>query len=299
MNFKDNLTQKTTETEAVIKTYLPAEEGYQKTVLEAMNYSFLVGGKRLRPLLMKESFALFGGEGDLCNPFMAAIEMIHTYSLVHDDLPEMDNDELRRGMPTTHVKYGVDMAVLAGDGLLNYAFETALQAFDVAGEKEFSRVVQAMKVLARKAGVYGMIGGQTLDVEAEKKGIGLGLPEVSFIDEHKTAALLQASLMIGAILAGAGEEEVHAMETIGYNVGVAFQIQDDILDITSSTEVLGKPVGSDEKNCKVTYVSLMGMEAAEEKQKSLSDEAVTLLRGLGKEASFMEELILSLVHRKM
>jgi geranylgeranyl diphosphate synthase type II len=156
-----------------------------------------------------------------------------------------------------------------------------------------------MKVLARKAGVYGMIGGQTLDVEAEKKGIGLGLPEVSFIDEHKTAALLQASLMIGAILAGAGEEEVHAMETIGYNVGVAFQIQDDILDITSSTEVLGKPVGSDEKNCKVTYVSLMGMEAAEEKQKSLSDEAVTLLRGLGKEVSFMEELILSLVHRKM
>jgi len=299
MNFKDNLTQKTTETEAVIKAYLPAEEGYQKTVLEAMNYSFLVGGKRLRPLLMKESFALFGGEGDLCNPFMAAIEMIHTYSLVHDDLPEMDNDELRRGMPTTHVKYGVDMAVLAGDGLLNYAFETALQAFDVAGEKEFSRVVHAMKVLARKAGVYGMIGGQTLDVEAEKKGIGLGLPEVSFIDEHKTAALLQASLMIGAILAGAGEEEVHAMETIGYNVGVAFQIQDDILDITSSTEVLGKPVGSDEKNCKVTYVSLMGMEAAEEKQKSLSDEAVTLLRGLGKEASFMEELILSLVHRKM
>lgn len=299
MNFKDNLTQKTTETEAVIKAYLPAEEGYQKTVLEAMNYSFLVGGKRLRPLLMKESFALFGGEGDLCNPFMAAIEMIHTYSLVHDDLPEMDNDELRRGMPTTHVKYGVDMAVLAGDGLLNFAFETALQAFDVAGEKEFSRVVHAMKVLARKAGVYGMIGGQTLDVEAEKKGIGLGLPEVSFIDEHKTAALLQASLMIGAILAGAGEEEVHAMETIGYNVGVAFQIQDDILDITSSTEVLGKPVGSDEKNCKVTYVSLMGMEAAEEKQKSLSDEAVTLLRGLGKEASFMEELILSLVHRKM
>jgi len=299
MNFKDNLTQKTTETEAVIKAYLPAEEGYQKTVLEAMNYSFLVGGKRLRPLLMKESFVLFGGEGDLCNPFMAAIEMIHTYSLVHDDLPEMDNDELRRGMPTTHVKYGVDMAVLAGDGLLNYAFETALQAFDVAGEKEFSRVVHAMKVLARKAGVYGMIGGQTLDVEAEKKGIGLGLPEVSFIDEHKTAALLQASLMIGAILAGAGEEEVHAMETIGYNVGVAFQIQDDILDITSSTEVLGKPVGSDEKNSKVTYVSLMGMEAAEEKQKSLSDEAVTLLRGLGKEASFMEELILSLVHRKM
>jgi len=299
MNFKDNLTQKTTETEAVIKAYLPAEEGYQKTVLEAMNYSFLVGGKRLRPLLMKESFALFGGEGDLCNPFMAAIEMIHTYSLVHDDLPEMDNDELRRGMPTTHVKYGVDMAVLAGDGLLNYAFETALQAFDVAGEKEFSRVVHAMKVLARKAGVYGMIGGQTLDVEAEKKGIGLGLSEVSFIDEHKTAALLQASLMIGAILAGAGEEEVHAMETIGYNVGVAFQIQDDILDITSSTEVLGKPVGSDEKNSKVTYVSLMGMEAAEEKQKSLSDEAVTLLRGLGKEASFMEELILSLVHRKM
>lgn len=299
MNFKDNLTQKTTETEAVIKAYLPAEEGYQKTVLEAMNYSFLVGGKRLRPLLMKESFALFGGESDLCNPFMAAIEMIHTYSLVHDDLPEMDNDELRRGMPTTHVKYGVDMAVLAGDGLLNYAFETALQAFDVADEKEFFRVVHAMKVLARKAGVYGMIGGQTLDVEAEKKGIGLGLPEVSFIDEHKTAALLQASLMIGAILAGAGEEEVHVMETIGYNVGVAFQIQDDILDITSSTEVLGKPVGSDEKNSKVTYVSLMGMEAAEEKQKSLSDEAVTLLRGLGKEASFMEELILSLVHRKM
>ncbi len=299
MNFKERMDVKAKETEAKISEYLPKEEGYQKTVLEAMNYSFLAGGKRLRPMMMLESYRMFGGKSDVIYPFMAALEMIHTYSLVHDDLPEMDNDELRRGMPTTHIKYGADMAVLAGDGLLNYAFETAIGAFDVAKEEEIKRVIAALKILGKKAGIYGMIGGQTLDVEAEKKSLTLTLPEILFIDEHKTAALLQAGLMIGAVLAGAKEEQVRQMEEIGYKVGVAFQIQDDILDITGSTGELGKPVGSDEKNQKVTYVSLMGMEEAALRQKALSMEAVELLSNLAEEEKtvFLRELVTFLVNR--
>lgn len=300
MSFNNELQSKTKTVEDMVKSYLPKEEGYQKTVLEAMNYSFLAGGKRLRPLMMKETFDYFGGEGKVIEPFMAALEMIHNYSLVHDDLPEMDNDELRRGMPTTHVKYGADMAVLAGDGLLNYAFETALKGFEFAtDEKSRDRVIKAMKVLANKAGIYGMIGGQTLDVEAEKKQLSLDIDAILFIHAYKTAALLQAALMIGGILAGAGDKDVASLEKIGYLVGIAFQIQDDILDITSTTEVLGKPVGSDDRNNKVTYVSLRGLETAQEDQKKYSEEAIAVLGQLeGKgDIAFLEELVKSLITR--
>ncbi|MGN0347849.1 MAG: polyprenyl synthetase family protein [Lachnospiraceae bacterium] len=301
MDFKTTLEQKTSETEEIVTSFLPEVKGYQKTVLDAMNYSFRAGGKRLRPLMMREIFSYYGGNTKVVEPFMAALEMIHTYSLVHDDLPEMDNDELRRGIPTTHIAYGQDMAVLAGDALLNYAFETALSAFTfMESTEEKERGIHALQILAKKAGIFGMIGGQTLDVEAEKKGISLDREAVLFVDEHKTAALLQAAMMIGGVLAGASAQEVAVLEEIGCYVGVAFQIQDDILDIVSTTEVLGKPVGSDDKNKKETYVSLVGLEQATKDQKEMSEKAMDkldLLHGAG-DISFMKALIRSLITRE-
>ena len=281
MNFKEELAARTAQVETVIKKYLPEEKGYQKTVVEAMNYSILAGGKRLRPMLMQETFRLFGGSGEVVEPFMAALEMVHTYSLVHDDLPCMDNDEYRRGKKTTHVVYGEGMAVLAGDGLLNYAFETAVKAFGTAdGMQAPDRVARALGVFAGKAGIYGMIGGQTADIEAEDremKGCPVTEDGLLFIHEHKTAALIQSAMMTGAILAGADGEAVRQMEKCAYNIGIAFQIQDDILDVTGSLEVLGKAVGSDAKNHKTTYVTLKGMEQAKRDVERLSGEAVSIL----------------------
>lgn len=295
MNFKEILSEKTKETEEIILSYLPEEEGNQKTVLEAMNYSVRVGGKRLRPLLMSETYRMLGGDEEIIRPFMAALEMIHTYSLVHDDLPAMDNDQYRRGMKTTHVVYGEAMAILAGDALLNYAFEIASKAFEMnPGDV---RAERALMVLARKAGIFGMVGGQVCDVEAEERQLPLSKEQLLFIHENKTAALIQAALMIGAILAGADRAQVDALEKIGYNIGIAFQIQDDILDVTGSEQELGKPIGSDEKNNKETYVTLAGLEAAKEQVESLSKEAVSLLEQIPGEHAFLDELILSLIHR--
>lgn len=297
MNWENKLQERVAEVEAVIHKYLPEETGYQKTVLEAMNYSVLAGGKRLRPMLMQETYRLFGGKGNVVEPFMAAMEMIHTYSLVHDDLPAMDNDEYRRGRKTTHVVYGEGMAILAGDGLLNFAFETALKAFDI--EPVNPNLGKALQVLARKAGIYGMIGGQTADIEAEDMDQSKVTNELLlFIHENKTAALIQSSMMIGAILAGATEETVKAVEKIAYNVGIAFQIQDDILDITSSLEVLGKMTGSDEKNNKVTYVTLNGMEKAKEDVEKLSKEAISLLDSFEDKNEFLNQLIEQLITRE-
>lgn len=297
MSWKNKLQTRVEEVEQVIQSFLPEEVGYQKTVLEAMNYSVLAGGKRLRPMLMEETYKLFGGSGKIVEPFMAAMEMIHTYSLVHDDLPAMDNDEYRRGRKTTHVVYGEGMAILAGDGLLNFAFETALKAFDM--EPVNPAIGKAMQVLAKKAGIYGMIGGQTADIEAEN----MDQSKVSndlllFIHENKTAALIQGSMMIGAILAGASDEDVKALEKIAYNVGIAFQIQDDILDITSSLEVLGKMTGSDEKNNKVTYVTLNGMEKSKEDVEKLSKEALDLLSSFENKNEFLNQLIEELITRE-
>ena len=297
MSWKNKLQARVEEVEQVIQSFLPEEVGYQKTVLEAMNYSVLAGGKRLRPMLMEETYKLFGGNGKIVEPFMAAMEMIHTYSLVHDDLPAMDNDEYRRGRKTTHVVYGEGMAILAGDGLLNFAFETAMKAFDM--EPANPAIGKALQVLAKKAGIYGMIGGQTADIEAEN----MDQSKVSndlllFIHENKTAALIQGSMMIGAILAGASEEDVKALEKIAYNVGIAFQIQDDILDITSSLEVLGKMTGSDEKNNKVTYVTLNGMEKSKEDVEKLSKEALDLLSSFEYKNEFLNQLIEELITRE-
>ena len=297
-SFKETLEQKTKEAEEIIKAYLPKEEGSQKTVMEAINYSVKVGGKRLRPILMREAFTELGGQGELIRPFMAALEMIHTYSLIHDDLEAMDNDEYRRGKWTTHKKYGEAMGILAGDALLNYAYETAIQAFEAASAENLAQTAEALRVLARKAGIYGMVGGQVADIEAEEAKNPLTMEQLLFIHENKTAALIQSALMIGAALAGAGQKQIDEMERIGYLVGVAYQIEDDILDVTSTLEELGKPIGSDEKNHKTTYVTLVGIEKAKEEAERLSEEALDRLHTLLGEDTFLEELIRSLVNRR-
>jgi len=295
MNFKEEQQKKVQEIEKILKGYLPKAEGYQKEIMEAMAYSVMAGGKRLRPMLMQETYRLFGGEGKVVEPFMAALEMIHTYSLVHDDLPAMDNDEYRRGRKTTHVVYGEAMGILAGDALLNYAFETAVKAFEIAPD-QYTRIAGALTILSEKAGIYGMIGGQVVDVAS--CGVGLDKEVLDFIYELKTGALIECAMMIGAILAGAGEEEVRKVEKIASDVGIAFQIQDDILDVTSTTEELGKPVHSDEKNEKTTYVTLKGLEAAAKDVELLSEEALRLLGGLPGANPFLVELIRELIHRR-
>ena len=295
MNFKEEYQNRIRSIENILKKYLPCQEGYQKIIMEAMEYSLMAGGKRLRPMLMKESYALFGGEGEIIEPFMAAIEMIHTYSLVHDDLPAMDNDEYRRGRKTTHVVYGEDMGILAGDALLNYAFETACRAFDIAPE-ESGRIGQALRILAGKAGIYGMIGGQVVDVK--ESGHILTGEMLDFIYRLKTGALIESSMMIGAVLAGAGAEDTEKMEQIARGIGLAFQIQDDILDVTSTTEVLGKPVHSDEKNEKTTYVTWKGLEGSRQEVERMTEEAVRALRTIQPDGGFLEELLKSLVYRE-
>ena len=283
------------EIETILQSYLPKQEGHQRVIMEAMEYSMLAGGKRLRPMLMQETYRLFDGETKIVEPFMAAIEMIHTYSLVHDDLPAMDNDEYRRGRKTTHVVYGEAMGILAGDALLNFAFETAAKAFDLYPEQSL-RIGKAMQVLGRKAGIYGMIGGQVIDVASAGHSITKEVLDV--IHELKTAALIESSMMIGAILAGACEEDVKKIERVAHNVGLAFQIQDDVLDVTSTAEVLGKPVGSDEKNEKTTYVTLMGIDKAKQYVKEISEEAIELLQSFSKRNVFLEELIEKLIYRE-
>ena len=299
--FNDLLQAKTEELDCIIKEFLPAEEGLQKTVIKAMNYSVLAGGKRLRPMLMLEAYRMCGGKSSEIYPFLAAIEMIHTYSLVHDDLPAMDNDEYRRGRETTWKVYGETMGILAGDGLLNLAFETALQAFDKvdkADSNAMGRVARALAVLARKAGIYGMIGGQTVDIEAETQETPVTGEELLFIHQYKTAALIQASLTVGAILAGASQEQVQALEKCGEDLGVAFQIQDDILDVVGDSKELGKPVGSDRENHKQTYVTLHGLEQSKEDVALFSKEAVELLKNFEGEHEFLEQLIITLIHRR-
>ena len=293
MSFKEELRTKTEEIEKLLTAYLPEETGFQKTVLEAVNYSVLAGGKRLRPMLMKETYQMFGGRGKVVEPFMAAMEMIHTYSLVHDDLPAMDNDEYRRGKKTTHAVYGEAMGILAGDALLNLAFETAAGAFDI---ETSARTAKALQILSKKAGIYGMIGGQVVDVESE--GQPLSREKLDFIYRLKTSALIEAAMMVGAVLAGASDDEVETIEHVANDVGLAFQIQDDILDVTSTLEVLGKPIHSDDKNHKTTYVSLEGLDKARKDVEEISERALSTLASLNHKNAFLEELIRMLITRE-
>lgn len=297
VNFQDELKKRTEEIEAVLKSYLPREEGFAKTMAQAMNYSVLAGGKRLRPMLILETCRMFGGEDKLSYPFMAAMEMIHTHSLVHDDLPALDNDDYRRGRLTTHKVYGEAMGVLSGVALLNYAYEVMLTAFDLAeDEKARARVIKALKVMSHKTGLYGMLGGQSVDVENDGKPMSREM--INYIYENKTSALIEGSMMAGAILGGASAEEVAVVEKAASGIGLAFQIQDDILDVTSTAEELGKPIHSDEKNHKTTYVTLMGIEKALQQVAELSEEAVKLLEGLNKKNEFLFTLVKELVGRR-
>jgi len=294
-DFNTNLKLKTKEVEDIIYNYFPKEEGKQKIIIEAMNYSLKAGGKRLRPMLIMETAKLFKDDVTNVYPFMAAIEMIHTYSLVHDDLPAMDNDEYRRGRKTTHVVYGEDMAILAGDALLNYAFETAVKAFVLEPEDSLT-IGNAIRVLGEKAGIYGMLGGQVIDVK--ETGHAVSKDVLDTIYELKTGALIEAAMMIGAILGGASQEEVKTVERIASLVGLAFQVQDDILDVTSTQEELGKPIHSDEKNEKTTYVTLLGIDDAKKVVEEKSEEAISLLQTLPNENPYLEELLIELIHRK-
>lgn len=292
--FKESFQERQREVEEILKGYLPEKQGLQKTIFEAMEYSLMAGGKRIRPILMREAYRLFGGVDEkVIEPFMAAMEMVHTYSLVHDDLPAMDNDDYRRGRKTTHVVYGEDMGILAGDALLNYAFETASRCFDKTGN--LSAAAKTFQIFSRKAGVYGMVGGQVVDVE--RTGQPLDKEVLKFIYTLKTGALLEGALMVGAALAGADDSALDKMEQIGRCVGMAFQIQDDILDCTSTTQELGKPVHSDEKNEKTTYVSLYGIEKSHQAVEEYSHQAVTLLEELPGKNLFLEDLIEYLINR--
>lgn len=295
--FMEELQKKAEHINGVLEKFLPAEEGQQRIIFEAMNYSVRAGGKRLRPMLMEETYHMFGGSSAVIEPFMAAIEMIHTYSLVHDDLPAMDNDEYRRGKKTTHAVYGEAMGILAGDALLNLAYETASKAFGM--EVADARVARAFAVLAKKAGVYGMVGGQVVDVESEKSDdCPITREKLDFIYRLKTGALIESSMMIGAILAGASSDEISHVEQIAAKLGLAFQIQDDVLDVTSTLEVLGKPVGSDEKNNKATYVTFEGLDKAVSDVERISKEAEKLLDDLGYDDAFLKELFEYLIHRE-
>jgi len=292
MDFEQLKQQKTEEINDILKLFLPEESGKEKTLYEAMNYSVAVGGKRLRPMILLEAYTMFGGKDTAAQPFAAALEMIHTYSLVHDDLPAMDNDMYRRGQLTTHAKYGEAMGILAGDGLLNYAFEVMSDAVCMQG----ADAAKAMRILAKKAGVRGMIAGQTVDL------LWTGKPQtkelLDYINERKTSALLCGALMAGAALAGATDAELAVLEQVGNYVGLAFQIKDDILDVIGDESKLGKPLHSDEKNEKSTYVTLIGIEGAEETVREFSNRAVELLETLPYENLFLKELLLSLITRE-
>lgn len=317
MEFKEKLNLYTNFANNTVCSYLPSEEGYHRTILEAMNYSVINGGKRLRPMMMMAAFELIrkkrnaeippivsdGTEVDFAHgkllsdddvkvigPFMAAMEMIHSSSLVHDDLPCMDNDTLRRGKLSTWAKFGEDMGTLAGDALMLYSFETAAKS-----TARSDAVLKAIRVLAEKSGVSGMVGGQTVDVELTGKKPSR--KQLEFIYRNKTGALIEASFMIGAILAGAAADEVETLKEAALNIGMAFQIRDDILDVTSTNEELGKNVGSDEEEGKVTWLTYFGLEQSEEDVKEYTEKAVEDVRKLGGH-EFLEELLRYLVDRK-
>ena len=294
MNFKEELEQRVSKVNELIRKYLPREEGKSLTMIQAMNYSMTAGGKRLRPILMEETYRLFGGTTRAIEPFMAGMEMIHTHSLIHDDLPALDNDEYRRGRKTTHVVFGEAMGILSGDALLNYAYEVLFHSFDL--DPGNPAIPLALQILASKVGIYGMLGGQGVDVENDGKP--LSQETSAYIYKNKTSALIEASMMTGAILAGAEDGKVRIVEKAAEKIGLAFQIQDDILDVESTQEVLGKPIHSDEKNHKTTYVTLKGLEASREEVKLLSGEALFLMDSLEEKNEFLRQLITELIDRK-
>ena len=323
MAFDDELRKAQEQAEQTVERYLPEIKASPGRLAEAMRYSVLAGGKRVRPILLLQSYAMYGGCDDtLAGPFAAAIEMIHTSSLIHDDLPDIDNDDWRRGRKTTHAVYGPALGILSGDALLNYAYETAMKALDEpndagpqkssdehddtdlqAGSDKYrertARAASALRILMQKTGMYGMLGGQSLDVENEKNNVlSIDRDTLDFIYLHKTAALIEAPLMIGAVLAGAPETDVRTLEQVGRRAGLAFQIRDDVLDATETTEEIGKPAGSDEKNGKTTYVTLFGADGAAAEAERLTEEASAMMDSLPAAGGFLREYLIRLASRR-
>jgi len=290
MNFLTELEAKINVVNQALQKYFVKQENHQASIYNAMEYSLFSGGKRIRPVLCLAAAELFGG-GEEVMPFACALEMIHTYSLIHDDLPCMDDDDLRRGKPTNHVVFGEGMAVLAGDALLNCAAETVLQNSQVPAPQ----TLEAMKVLFASSGTEGMIGGQVIDLESEGKTVDA--VTLMAMHVHKTGALIIAAAKMGAIIAGATREDVLNMENFARYVGVAFQIKDDILDVESTTDVLGKPVGSDSLNEKTTFVTLYGLEQSKKMLEDYTQKAIEVLAPYGESAEFLRELALFLLQR--
>lgn len=293
MEFKQLLKERINYIESLLNNYTPKEEGYQKTIMEAMNYSLKAGGKRLRPILTLESCRIVGGNEEDAIPFAIAIEMIHTYSLIHDDLPALDNDDLRRGKPTNHKVFGEGMATLAGDALLNYAFEVMLSS--AIDKEDANKYLKAINEVAKHAGIYGMIGGQVVDVESENKVIDKD--KLDFIHLNKTAAMIIGCMRAGAIVGGADKEALEKITTYAKNIGLSFQIVDDILDIVGEEEKLGKPIGSDLENHKSTYPSLLGLEESRRIANELIDEAKNAIKDLSSEVEFLNQLADYIINR--
>ncbi|MCU5871400.1 polyprenyl synthetase family protein [Clostridioides difficile] len=294
MEFKQCLKEKASFVEKVLKEYMPKEEGYQKTVIEAMNYSLSAGGKRLRPILTLEACKIVGGNEDEAIPFAIAIEMIHTYSLIHDDLPALDNDDLRRGRPTNHKVYGEAMGILAGDALLNYAFEVMLAGS--INKENPEKYLKAINEIAKGAGIYGMIGGQVVDVESENKQIEK--EKLDYIHMNKTAAMIVGCMRAGATIGGANFEQMEEITKYAKNIGLSFQIVDDILDIVGDEVKLGKKVGSDIENHKSTYPSLLGLDKSKEIAHNLIDEAKKSIEKLSDDVDFLKGLAEYIIDRE-
>lgn len=285
MNFKKELDTKVDIVNQYLDGFIPQAQGYAEVIYDAMRYSSFAGGKRLRPILMLSAFEAVGGVGEIVYPFACALEMIHTYSLIHDDLPAMDNDDYRRGKLTNHKVYGEGLAILAGDALLNLAFETMITATKKHRSWE---AIDAMDVIAAAAGIKGMIGGQVVDLISENKIIDLDT--LHYIHKNKTTAIIQAALKAGALLGKGTPEEIEALDKFGYCLGMAFQIQDDILDIISTQEELGKPIKSDEKNGKATFVSLKGLDFSKQYVKQLSQDAIHYMEDFKEKGQFLSWL---------
>ena len=291
MDFSIDLKNTQKLVEDKLTEYMNIKGTVQQRVFDAMSYSLLAGGKRLRPVIMLYTAQLCGGDMESILPFACAMEMIHTYSLIHDDLPAMDNDDLRRGKPTNHVMFDEATAILAGDALLNMAFEITSEISDIPAEN----VLKAVNVLAKSAGAYGMIGGQIIDIESENKE--LELDELKYLHSLKTGAIIRSSGVCGALLSGASEDEIKAIDEYCLNLGIAFQIRDDILDVTGTTEALGKPVGSDAANNKNTYVSIVSLEKAEELADVYTKRAVEALGIFGERVEKLIALADMLIKR--
>ena len=281
MTFLEELESKILDVNQALHKYLEEKDNPQATIYKAMDYSLHAGGKRIRPVLMLASSELLGAESEKVMPFACALEMIHTYSLIHDDLPCMDDDDLRRGKPTNHKVFGEAIAVLAGDGLLNLAYETILKHSQVSP----NMTLAAMSIIAESAGVEGMIGGQVIDLESEGKTVDA--ITLMTMHLHKTAALIMAAARVGALLGGGGREDLLAVEEFSRYLGIAFQIKDDILDVSGTEENLGKPIGSDGENEKSTFVTIYGLEASEKMLADYTEKAIESLSRFGEKAEFL------------